>query len=143
MSQALQQARPERSRARMSPATAGTVPLNAGTVPLNAGFTTVGPRPAYGGRSTGAGRSARVIAWRSRAQQAPFRQRLVAWRERYWRRVVLAWFVLSMIIVMTAAEPSAYFPKAQTRSVPAVQTFLRVAGGLTVAGVPVLLIALP
>lgn len=130
MSQALQQARPERSRARMSPATVGTVPLNAG-------FTTVGPRPAYGGRS------ARVIAWRPRAQQAPFRQRLVAWRERYWRRVVLAWFVLSMIIVMAAAEPSAYFPKAQTRSVPAVQTFLRVAGGLTVAGVPVLLIALP
>jgi hypothetical protein len=136
MSQALQQARPERSRARMSPATAGTVPLNAG-------FTTVGPRPAYGGRGTGAGRSARVIAWRPRAQQAPFRQRLVAWRERYWRRVVLAWFVLSMIIVMAAAEPSAYFPKAQTRSVPAVQTLLRVAGGLTVAGVPVLLIALP
>ena len=130
MSQALQQARPERSRARMSPATAGTVPLNAG-------FTTVGPLPADGGRS------ARVIAWRPRAQQAPFRQRLVAWRERYWRRVVLAWFVLSMIIVMAAAEPSAYFPKAQTRSVPAVQAFLRVAGGLTVAGVPVLLIALP
>ena len=130
MSQALQQARPERSRARMSPATAGTVPLNGG-------FTTVGPRPAYGGRNP------RVIAWRPRAQQAPFRQRLVAWRKRYWRRVVLAWFVLSMIIVMAAAEPSAYFPKAQTRSVPAVQTFLRVAGGLTVAGVPVLLIALP
>jgi hypothetical protein len=136
MSQALQQARPERSRAGMSPATAGTVPLNAG-------FTTVGPRPAYGGRGPGAGRSARVIAWRPRAQQTPFRQRLVAWRERYWRRVVLAWFVLSMIVVMVAAEPSAYFPKAQTRSVPAVQTFLRVAGGLTVAGVPVLLIALP
>jgi len=56
---------------------------------------------------------------------------------------VLAWFVLSMITVMAAAEPGTYFPKAQTRSVPAVQTFLRVAGGLTVAGVPVLLIALP
>jgi len=58
-------------------------------------------------------------------------------------RIVLAWFALSMIILMVAAEPSTYFPKAQTRSVPAVQTFLRVAGGLTVAGVPVLLIALP
>ena len=130
MSQALQQARPERSRARMSPATAGTVPLNAG-------FTTVGPRPAY------AGRSARVIAWRPRARQTPLRPRLAARRARYWRRVVLAWFALSMIIMMVAAEPSTYFPKAQTRSVPAVQTFLRVAGGLTVAGVPVLLIALP
>ena len=56
---------------------------------------------------------------------------------------MLAWFALSMITVMAAAEPSTYFPKAQTRSVPAVQTFLRVAGGLTVAGVPVLLIVLP
>ena len=130
MSQALQQARPERSRAATGPAIGGTVPLNAG-------FTTVGPRPAYGGRS------ARVITGRLRARQTPFRPRLVAWRGRYWRRVVLAWFVLSMIVVMVAAEPSAYFPKAQTRSVPAVQTFLRVAGGLTVAGVPVLLIALP
>ena len=129
MSQALQQARPERSRA-------GTGPAIGGTVPLNAGFTTVGPR-AYGGRN------ARGITWRPRAQQAPLRQRLVAWRARYWRRVVLAWFALSMIIMMVAAEPNTYFPKAQTRSVPAVQTFLRVAGGLTVAGVPVLLIALP
>jgi hypothetical protein len=120
MSQALQQARPERSRAGMGSAIGGTVPLSPG-------FTTIGPRSA----------------WRPRAQQTPFRQRLAAWRERYWRRVVLAWFVLSMIIVMAMAEPSTYFPKAQTRSVPAVQTFLRVAGGLTVAGVPVLLIALP
>ena len=127
MSQALQQTRPERSRAGMGPAIGGAVPLN----------------PGFTGRSTGAGRSARVITGRPRAQQTPFRPHLVAWRERYWRRVVLAWFVLSMIVVMVAAEPSAYFPKAQTRSVPAVQTFLRVAGGLTVAGVPVLLIGLP
>ena len=70
-------------------------------------------------------------------------QRLAGWRARNWRRIVLAWFALSMIILMVAAEPSTYFPKVQTRSVPAVQTFLRVAGGLTVAGVPVLLIALP
>ena len=73
----------------------------------------------------------------------PFRQRLVGWRKRNWRRVILAWFVLSMIIMMVAAEPKTDFPRAQARSVPAVQTFLRVAGGLTVAGVPVLLIALP
>jgi hypothetical protein len=56
---------------------------------------------------------------------------------------VLAWFVLSLIIVGVAAEPAAAFPKAQLRSVPAARTFLRVAGALTVAGVPVLLVALP
>jgi len=56
---------------------------------------------------------------------------------------VLVWFVLSMIIMAVAAEPRTDFPKAQVRSVPAVGMVLRVAGGLTVAGVPVLLIALP
>jgi len=70
-------------------------------------------------------------------------QRLAGWRARNWRRVVLAWFALSVIIMLMSAEPTADFPKAQVRSVPAVQMFLRVAGGLTVAGVPVLLIALP
>jgi hypothetical protein len=136
MSRALQQARPERGRARIGPAVAGTVPLNPR-------FTAVGMRPAYGGRRPRAARSAGVIGWRQRAPRTPFRQRLVAWRARNWRRVVLAWFVLSMIIMMIAAEPTTDFPKAQARSVPAVQVFLRVAGGLTVAGVPVLLIALP
>ena len=68
---------------------------------------------------------------------------VVAWRERNWRRAVLAWFVLSLIIVAVAAEPKTYFPKAQASSVPAVRMILHVAGGLTVAGVPVLLIALP
>ena len=101
-----------------------------------------GPGPGAG-RSIGIGRGARVVAWPQRAPQASFRRRIVAWRARNWRRVVLAWFALSLVIVVVAAEPSGYFPKAQTRSVPAVQTFLRVAGGLTVAGVPVLLIALP
>jgi hypothetical protein len=56
---------------------------------------------------------------------------------------VLAWFVLSLMIVGVAAEPAMVFPKAQLRSVPAARTFLRVAGALTVAGVPVLLVALP
>ena len=56
---------------------------------------------------------------------------------------MLAWFVLSLIIMAVAAEPRADFPKAQAGSVPAVQMVLRVVGGLTVAGVPVLLIALP
>ena len=136
MSQALQQAPRERGRLRMGPAIGGTAPLNPG-------FAAVATRPAYGGRSGGASRSAGVIAWRQGAARTPFRQRLVAWRARNWRRVVLAWFVFSMVIVMMAAEPKTDFPKAQARSVPAVQTFLRVAGGLTVAGVPMLLIALP
>ena len=88
-------------------------------------------------RSTGA------VAWRRRAPRAPFRQRLAEWRARNWRRAVLAWFVLSLIIVVVAAEPKTDFPKAQLRSAPAARMFLRVAGELTAAGVPVLLIALP
>jgi len=68
---------------------------------------------------------------------------VAGWRARNWRRAVLAWFALSLIIMAVAAEPETYFPKAQTRSVPAVRMVLRVAGELTVAGVPVLLIALP
>jgi hypothetical protein len=56
---------------------------------------------------------------------------------------VLAWFVLSMIIMVVAAEPKTDFPKAQARSVPAVRMFLQVAGALTAGGVPVVLIALP
>ena len=104
---------------------------------------TVGTRPVYGGRSLRAGWSAGGLAWRRRPPRTPVRERLAAWRARNWRRVILAWFVLSMIIMVVAAEPKTDFPRAQAGSVPAVQTFLRVAGGLTVAGVPVLLIALP
>ena len=84
-----------------------------------------------------------AVIWRQRAPRIAFRQRLAAWRARNWRRAVLAWFVLSLIIVAVSAEPATDFPKAQARSVPAVRMVLRVAGGLTVAGVPVLLIALP
>ena len=104
---------------------------------------TVGTRPVYGGRSLRAGWGTGGMAWRRRPPRTPFRQRLAAWRARNWRRVILAWFVLSMIIMVVAAEPKTDFPRAQVSSVPAVQTFLRVAGGLTVAGVPVLLITLP
>lgn len=132
MRHALQQARPGRVRAGMSPAIGRTVPLNPGLAAVR-----TAARPLHGGRITGA------IAWRRRAQRAPFRQRLAQWRARHWRRVVLAWFVLSLIIVGVAAEPATAFPKAQLRSVPAARTFLRVAGALTVAGVPVLLVALP
>jgi hypothetical protein len=132
MRHALQQARSVRGRAGMSPAIGRTVPLNPGLASVR-----TAARPLYGGQSTG------TIAWRRRAPRAPFRQRLAQWRARHWRRVVLAWFVLSLIIVGVAAEPATAFPKAQLRSVPAARTFLRVAGALTVAGVPVLLVALP
>jgi hypothetical protein len=132
MRHALQQARPGRGRAGMSPAIGRTVTLNPGLAAVR-----TAARPLHGGRSTG------TIAWRRRAPRAPFRQRLAQWRARHWRRAVLAWFVLSLIIVGVAAEPAADFPKAQLRSVPAARVFLRVAGALTVAGVPVLLVALP
>jgi hypothetical protein len=84
-----------------------------------------------------------ALTWCQRAPQTSFRQRVVGWRARNWRRAVLTWFVLSLIIMAVAAEPKTDFPKAQARSVPAVRMFMRVAGGLTAAGVPVLLIALP
>ena len=130
MSQALQHVRPERGHGGMSPAIGMTVPLNPG-------LDAVRSRPLRGARSTGA------IDWRRPAPRSPFRRRLAQWRARNWRRAVLAWFVLSLIIVFVAAEPRTDFPKAQLRSVPAARTFLRVAGELTAAGVPVLLIALP
>ena len=132
MRHALQQAQPQRGRAGMSPAIGRTVPLNPGLAAVR-----TAARPLYGARSTG------TVAWRRRAPRIPFRQRLAQWRARHWRRVVLAWFVLSLIIVGVAAEPATAFPRAQLRSVPAVRTFLRVTGALTVAGVPVLLVALP
>ena len=108
-------------------------------VPLRPGATTIGTRPVpfYRGRTTG------VVARRQRVPRAAFRLRVAGWRARNWRRAVLAWFVMSLIIMAVAAEPKTDFPKAQARSVPAVRMFLRVAGGLTVAGVPVLLVALP
>ena len=84
-----------------------------------------------------------IIDWRQRAPRAPFRERIVDWRARNWRRTVLAWSVLCLICVAISAEPATAFPKAQALSVPAVAMAMRVAGGLTVAGVPVLLIALP
>ncbi len=123
----------ERGRGGIGPAAIGSL------VPLPPGAATIGTRPLpfYRGRTTG------VVAWRQRAPRAPFRLRVAGWRARNWRRAVLAWFVLSLIIMAVAAEPKTDFPKAQARSVPAVRMFLRVAGGLTVAGVPVLLIALP
>ena len=132
MHQSLQQVRPERAREGLSPAAIGVI------APLKS-EATIGTRPApsYGERARG------VLSWRQLAPQATFRQRVAGWRARNWRRAVLAWFVLSLIIMAIAAEPRTDFPKAQARSVPAVRMFLRVAGGVTAAGVPVLLIALP
>jgi hypothetical protein len=133
MRKALQQVWPGSGRAGLGPAAIG------GIVPLQSSVTTIRPRPvpSYGGRATGA------IVWRQRKPQVSFRQRVADWRARNWRRAVLIWFVLSLIIMAVAAEPKTDFPKAQARSVPVVQTVLSVAGGLTVVGVPVLLIALP
>ena len=79
------------------------------------------------------------IAWHPRA---PLRQRITGWRVRNWRRAILAWSALSLIVLAIAAEPGSDFPKAQAGSVPAVRTILRVADGVIVA-VPFLLIALP
>jgi hypothetical protein len=133
MRQSLQQVWPERARGGLGSAALGRI------APLKSGITTIGTRPApsYGGRAMG------VLVWRQRAPQATFRQRVAGWRARNWRRAVLAWFVLSLIIMAVAAEPRTDFPKAQARSVPAVQMVLRVAGALTAAGVPLLLIVLP
>ncbi len=132
MGQALQQVRPERARGGLGPAAVG------GIAPLKSGVTAIGTRPAPSyGRALGG------LVWRQQAPQATFRQRVAGWRARNWRRTVLAWFVLSLIIMALSAEPRTDFPKAQARSVPAVQMILRVAGGLTAAGIPVLLIALP
>jgi hypothetical protein len=121
-----QQVWPERGRRGLGPAAvAGAAALKPGAA--------IGTRSA---RAFGTG----GVVWRPRA---PLRQRLAGWRVRNWRRVVLAWFVLSLIILAIAAEPRSDFPKAQAGSVPAVRMILRVAGVATVAGVPVLLIALP
>ncbi len=133
MRQSLQHVWPARARGGLGPAVIGLV------APAKPGVTTIGTRPALssGGRAMG------VLIWRQRAPQATFRQRIAGWRARNWRRAVLAWFALSLIIMAVAAEPRTDFPKAQARSAPAVRMVLRVAGGLTAAGVPMLLIALP
>jgi hypothetical protein len=133
MRQSLTQVRPEASRGGTSP------PGTGGITSRDPGAITMGTRsPAsYGGRTMG------VSIWRQQAPQASFRQRIVSWRARNWRRAVLAWFVLTLTIMAVAAEPAADFPKAQAGSVPAVRVALRVAGIATIGGVPGLLIMLP
>jgi hypothetical protein len=83
------------------------------------------------------------VRLRAAAPPVPLRQRAATWRARHWRRLVLAWFVLSLAILAVEAEPPGYLPKAQVGNVPAVRMVLRVAGGVTAAGVPLVLIVLP
>jgi len=65
-----------------------------------------------------------VSVWRQHPPQAPFRQRVARWRARNWRRAILAWFVLTLATVATRVVP------------PTVAAII-------VAGIPVLLAALP
>jgi hypothetical protein len=128
--QTLTRARPERSLERTGPAAGRDL------VPVNPGVIASRRRPVV--------RPAReVVVPRPRALRASRRPQLAHWRARNWRRVVLAWFVLSLAIVAVAAEPATAFPKAQVSPVAAVRMALRVIGVLTVAGVPAVLVALP
>jgi hypothetical protein len=97
------------------------------------------PRASFRERIAGSGE--RITGFRARMTGS--RARIAGWRARNWRRAVLAWSVLCLICVAISAEPGTAFPKAQVRSVPAVEMVMKVAGGLTVAGVPVFLIVLP
>ena len=65
-----------------------------------------------------------VSIWRQRPPQAPLRERVVGWRARNWHRAVLAWFVLTLVLMAVPAVPSA-------------------AAAITAAAGPVLLVALP
>jgi hypothetical protein len=98
-----------------------------------------------------------VIEWRQQAPRASFRERIAGfqermadfrehiagWRARNWRRAVLTWSVLCLICVAISAEPGTAFPMAQAHAVPVVGMIMKAIGGLTVAGIPVLLIVLP
>ena len=84
-----------------------------------------------------------VSVWRQRGSYGSLRQRVADWRVRNWRRALLAWFALTVAIMAVAAEPATDFPQAQLSSVSAVWLMLRIVAVFTVAGVPVLLAALP
>lgn len=105
----------------------------------DSGAITMGTRSpsSYGGHTVA------VTAWRRGAPQPSFRQRVANWRARNWRRAVLAWFVTVLAVMAVAAEPVNDFPRAQANAVPAVRVTLSAVELLTVAGVPLLLIALP
>jgi len=84
-----------------------------------------------------------VSVWRQRQPQAPLRERVPGWRARNWRRVILTWSVLTLVIMAVAAEPATAFPRAQLTSVPAVRVALRTSAVLVAGGVPIVLAALP
>jgi hypothetical protein len=65
-----------------------------------------------------------VSVWRSRPPQAPLRERVAGWRARNWHRAVLAWFVLTLVLMTVPVVPPA-------------------AAAITAAAGPVLLVALP
>ena len=65
-----------------------------------------------------------VSVWRQRPPQAPFRERVARWRARNWRRAILAWFVLTLVIMAVRIVPPT-------------------AAAIIVAGIPVVLAALP
>ena len=65
-----------------------------------------------------------VSVWRQRPPQAPLRERVASWRARNWRRAILAWFVLTLVIM-------------------AVPTVPPIVVAVIAAGIPVLLVALP
>jgi hypothetical protein len=104
------------------------------------------PRASFRERIAGlrermAGFGERIADYRER--MAGYREPIAGWRARNWRRAVLTWSVLCLICVAISAEPGTAFPLAQAHAVPAVGMIMKVVGGLTVAGVPALLIALP
>jgi hypothetical protein len=158
MSRSLTQVRPDTAQIRLDPGQGGMTPARIGEIrPREMGADAMGAAAL-------ASYAERIIEvpvwhqevprawwhrgvprawWRQGARRASFRQRAQTWRARNWRRAVLAWFVTALAIMAMAAEPSTDFPRAQARSVPAVGVVLRVTEVLTLAGVPVLLIALP
>ena len=65
-----------------------------------------------------------VSVWRRRPPQAPLRERMASWRARNWHRAILAWFVLTLVIMAVPVVPPA-------------------AAAIIAAVIPVLLVILP
>ena len=65
-----------------------------------------------------------VSIWRQRPPQAPLRERVAGWRARNWHRAILAWFVLTLVLMAVPGVPP-------------------IAAAVIAAGIPVLLVALP
>ena len=65
-----------------------------------------------------------VSVWRRRPPQAPLRERMASWRARNWHRAILAWFVLTLVIMAVPVVPPA-------------------AAAIIAAGIPILLVVLP